>query len=134
MMATNSHQAPEQQPRKMPPSNEGETPEEEQLQQALNHLDHLYAKCQDMRSALARMITSMPEAIPSNGASPEACFNEVVKVMRNTGTEIQEFTALYTNEETKKVLEQAKKSRKANPKGIKPWYETYDPAWPDTTS
>lgn len=58
-------------------------------------------------------------------------FSEMVSHMKNTGTEIQEFATLYTSEESKKVLEKAKKSREANPKGIKTWRYEDHPDWVD---
>jgi hypothetical protein len=44
---------------------------------------------------------------------------------------LKDFKTLYTSEESKKVLEQAKKSREAHPKGIKPWRVRDDPNWLD---
>lgn len=58
-------------------------------------------------------------------------FNELVNHMKGTGTEIQDFGALYTNEESKKVLRKARTSREANPKGIKPWLYEDHADWAD---
>jgi hypothetical protein len=43
--------------------------------------------------------------------------------------EISTFKTLYTNDESKEVLEKAKKSREAEPKGIKPWRARDHPDW-----
>ncbi len=58
-------------------------------------------------------------------------FGELVNHMKNAGAEIQDFTTLYTSEENKKVLEKARKSRAANPKGIKTWLYKDHPDWAD---
>jgi hypothetical protein len=58
-------------------------------------------------------------------------FNELVNHMKSIGTEIQDFATLYTSNESKKVLEKARKSREANPKGIKTWLYEDHPDWAD---
>jgi hypothetical protein len=42
---------------------------------------------------------------------------------------VQQFRQLMNNEESLKVLEQARKSRAERPNGIKPWKVTQDPDW-----
>jgi hypothetical protein len=49
----------------------------------------------------------------------------------NASAELRDFRTLYTNEESKTVLEQARKSREAQPKGIKPWRARDHPDWLD---
>lgn len=44
-------------------------------------------------------------------------------------TEIKDFGELYNSDESSKVLEQARKSREAEPNGIKPWRHKDDPDW-----
>lgn len=56
------------------------------------------------------------------------CF---VKSVVAASTQIKDFNALYNSEESKRVLDQAKKSRDANPKGIKPWRAKDHPDWLD---
>lgn len=58
-------------------------------------------------------------------------FNELVNHMKGIGTEIQDFQALYTNEESKRVLQKARTSRDANPKGIKTWLYEDHADWAD---
>ncbi|KAI1268425.1 hypothetical protein F5Y18DRAFT_375337 [Xylariaceae sp. FL1019] len=116
--------------------NKGETPEEEQIKQALKHLDHLHVKCRGLRTTLPRMIERiMPEALPSDIKSSKKSQEQVVAMVKAqvqaAGNEIKDFRTLYTNEESKKVLEQAQKSREANPKGIKPWRYKDHPDWWD---
>jgi len=51
---------------------------------------------------------------------------------RSTSTanqELQQFWKLMNDEESLKVLEQARKSRAENPNGIKPWKVTEHPDW-----
>ncbi|GAP88869.1 hypothetical protein SAMD00023353_1700690 [Rosellinia necatrix] len=112
-------------------SHDGETPEEQQLQRDLDHLALLLVRCREMRTTIPRMLISMPEAARSHPDSQEAVFNEVVDIMKSAGAEIQDFRTLYSSEETKKVLEKAKKSRAANPKGIKTWLYEDHSDWAD---
>jgi hypothetical protein len=42
---------------------------------------------------------------------------------------VQEFRRLLNDEESNKVLEQARTSRTENPNGIKPWRVTEHPDW-----
>ncbi|KAI0541821.1 hypothetical protein GGR58DRAFT_455054 [Xylaria digitata] len=116
---------------KAQPSENEETPEEQQLQRDLKHLDLLLVRCRDMRSTIPRMLSGMPEVARNNPESLEVMFNELVNHMKSAGTEIQDFASLYTGEESKKVLEKAKKSRAANPKGIKTWLYKDHPDWAD---
>ncbi|KAI0166202.1 hypothetical protein GGR57DRAFT_445848 [Xylariaceae sp. FL1272] len=115
----------------------GETPEEEQIKQALKHLDHLHVKCRGLRTTLPRMIDNiMPEAFPPDVKTSKKTQEQVLATVKAhvqaAGNEIEDFRALYTNEESKKVLEQARKSREANPKGIKPWRYKDHPDWWDS--
>ncbi|KAJ8127978.1 hypothetical protein O1611_g5657 [Lasiodiplodia mahajangana] len=98
-----------------------ETPEEKQLQHDLEHLKLLLERCRDVRTAIPRMLIGLPEVAQMHSDSVETMFSELVNHMKNTSTEIQDFTALYNGEDSKRVLEKAKKSREANPKGIKMW-------------
>jgi hypothetical protein len=43
--------------------------------------------------------------------------------------EVQRFRELMTDAQSKKFLEQAKKSRADKPQGIKPWRATQHPDW-----
>ncbi|KAI0429668.1 hypothetical protein F5Y09DRAFT_309739 [Xylaria sp. FL1042] len=116
---------------KTEPSDNEETAEEQQLQRDLKHLDLLLVRCREMRTTIPRMLSGMPEVARNNQESLEVMFSELVNHMKSAGTEIQDFTTLYTSEENKKVLEKAKKSRDANPKGIKTWLYKDHPDWAD---
>ncbi|KAI0468315.1 hypothetical protein F4859DRAFT_491199 [Xylaria cf. heliscus] len=111
-------------------SNE-ETPEELQLQHDLKHLDYLLARCRDIRTTIPRMLDGMPEVAQKHQDSREALFGELVSHMKSAGTEIQDFATLYTGEESKRVLDKAKGSRAANPRGIKTWLYQDHPDWAD---
>lgn len=54
-----------------------------------------------------------------------------LKTIGVAGNQIKDFSVLYNSEESKKVLDQAKKSHDANPKGIKPWRARDHPDWLD---
>ncbi|KAI1310844.1 hypothetical protein F5Y03DRAFT_8241 [Xylaria venustula] len=118
-------------PNKEQLSNNEETAEEQQLQHDLEQLDLLLVRCREMRTTIPRMLSGMPEVARNNSESLETMFGELVNHMKSAGTEIQDFTTLYTNDESKKVLEKARKSRAANPKGIKTWLYKDCPDWAD---
>ncbi|KAK7736858.1 hypothetical protein SLS63_003207 [Diaporthe eres] len=59
----------------------------------------------------------------------EATFSALQETTKSAYSEIKEYKQTATNEETAKVLEHAKQSRKDNPKGIKPWRARDDPDW-----
>ncbi|KAI0103838.1 hypothetical protein GGR51DRAFT_523614 [Nemania sp. FL0031] len=128
-MASNGEQDVKQ--RKGASSLNDETPEEQQLQRDLEHVKLLLERCRDVRTAIPRMLIGLPEVAQMHSDSVETMFSELVNHMKSTSTEIQNFTALCTSEDSRKVLEKAKKSREANPKGIKTLlYEDY-PDWAD---
>ncbi|KAJ2972907.1 hypothetical protein NUW58_g9079 [Xylaria curta] len=132
MMASNDSQEMKESQGRL--SSNEETPEEQQLQRDLKHLELLLVRCRDMRTTIPRMLSGMPEVARNNPNSREAMFGELVNHMKSAGSEIQDFAALYTSEESKKVLEKAKKSHAANPKGIKTWFYHDHPDWANVTS
>ncbi|KAI1393146.1 uncharacterized protein F4822DRAFT_1494 [Hypoxylon trugodes] len=99
-----------------------------QLPIAINYsianLHCFYGQCRELRTTIQRML----ETIPHN-ATPEEVYKVFVKSVAAANTQIKDFGTLYNSEESKKVLEQAKKSREANPKGIKPWRARDHPDW-----
>ncbi|KAK6949806.1 hypothetical protein Daesc_008127 [Daldinia eschscholtzii] len=105
---------------------EGEMPNEEQLQRSMKQLNLLHIKCRELRTTIQRML----EAIPNNSTAEEVyeCF---VKSVAAASAQIKDFNTLYNSEESKRVLDQAKKSRDSNPKGIKPWRAKDHPDWLD---
>ncbi|KAL5319782.1 hypothetical protein ACEPPN_012839 [Leptodophora sp. 'Broadleaf-Isolate-01'] len=78
-----------------------------------------------LRTTLPRLIAPLTTKQPS----PEILFREFSKSANTANQEVQEFRRLMTAEDSKEVLEQAKKSRAENPKGIKPWMATEHPEW-----
>ncbi|KAI1639162.1 hypothetical protein F4809DRAFT_596847 [Biscogniauxia mediterranea] len=100
---------------------------EEQLEKALKHLDLLHVKCRQLRTTIPRMIETIPDNQPR-----DVIFKMFSSTVQSSQTEISDFTALYRGEESKKVLDQAKKSRDANPKGIRPWRAKDHPDWLDS--
>ncbi|KAI1328441.1 hypothetical protein F5Y16DRAFT_369048 [Xylariaceae sp. FL0255] len=112
-------------------SNADETLKEQEIQRALQHLDLLHAKCRDLRAALPHAVNTMP-SIQMNAENPMLqAWRDISAYFKPAKTELDEFKALYTSEESKKIMEQAKKSRDANPKGIKPWRYKDHPDWWD---
>jgi len=59
----------------------------------------------------------------------ETLFREFSRSASTANKEVQEFRRLLNDEESNKVLEQARKSRAENPNGIKPWRVTEHPDW-----
>ncbi|KAI0880754.1 uncharacterized protein GGS22DRAFT_79756 [Annulohypoxylon maeteangense] len=100
---------------------------EEQLLLNIKQLDLLHVKCRELRTTIQRML----EAIPTGTTTPEEVHETFLKSVVTADAEIKDFGTLYNSEETKKVLDQAKKSRDANPKGIKPWRAKDHPDWLD---
>ncbi|KAI1799144.1 hypothetical protein F4811DRAFT_545233 [Daldinia bambusicola] len=105
---------------------EQETADEEQLELSMKQLNLLHIKCRELRTTIQRML----EAIPNNSTAEEVyeCF---VKSVAAASAQIKDFSTLYNSEESRKVLDHAKKSRDANPKGIKPWRAKDHPDWLD---
>ncbi|KAK7751338.1 hypothetical protein SLS62_006744 [Diatrype stigma] len=66
--------------------------------------------------------------------TPEEVFQCFMKSVQDASNEIKDFGKLYNSEESKKALNQAKKSREADPKEIKPWRAKDDPNWYDLES
>ncbi|KAH8781462.1 hypothetical protein F5883DRAFT_638292 [Diaporthe sp. PMI_573] len=64
----------------------------------------------------------------------EATFSALRESTKSACGEIREYKQSATSEETTKVLERAKQSRKDNPKGIKPWRARDDPDWLTTNT
>ncbi|RYO74488.1 hypothetical protein DL766_000476 [Monosporascus sp. MC13-8B] len=85
--------------------------DEEQLQQALKQLKLLHIKCQELRA--------------------DEVFQGLLKSVQAARSEIKDFGDLYNSDESQRVLSQAKKSREANPRDIKPWRAKDDPHWFD---
>lgn len=59
----------------------------------------------------------------------EILFREFSDTTRTANQEVLEFKKLMAEDETQKVLEQARKSRMANPNDIKPWRAMDHPDW-----
>jgi hypothetical protein len=56
-------------------------------------------------------------------------FSTIRESTKAAYSEVREYKQLATDEESTKILERAKQSRKDNPKGIKPWRARDDPEW-----
>ncbi|KAI1758853.1 hypothetical protein GGR53DRAFT_515663 [Hypoxylon sp. FL1150] len=99
---------------------------EEQLELSMKHLNLLHIKCRELRTTLQHMLDTLP-----NNVSADEMYARFLKAIGVADSQIKDFSALYNSEESKKVLDQAKKSRDANPKGIKPWRARDHPDWLD---
>ncbi|KAI1394877.1 hypothetical protein F4819DRAFT_480257 [Hypoxylon fuscum] len=100
--------------------------QEEELELSMKRLNLLHVQCRELRTTIQRML----EAIPDN-APVEEIYDSFVKSIAAANKQIKDFGTLYNSDEMKKVLDQAKKSRDANPKGIKPWRARDHPDWLD---
>ncbi|KAI1105678.1 hypothetical protein F4804DRAFT_303688 [Jackrogersella minutella] len=98
---------------------------EAQLELNMKQLNLLHIKCRELRTTIHRMLEDIP-----NGTNQEV-YEGFVKAVDAARTQIKDFGALYNSDESKKVLDQAKKSRDANPNGIKPWRYRDHPDWLD---
>lgn len=58
-------------------------------------------------------------------------YESFIRSIDNASNQIKDFSSLYNSEQSKKALDQAKKSREADPKGIKPWRAKDHPDWLD---
>ncbi|KAH6715529.1 hypothetical protein BKA61DRAFT_356496 [Leptodontidium sp. MPI-SDFR-AT-0119] len=99
--------------------------DEERLEKAMKTLKEMHIQLRGLRTTLPRLIAPLTTKQPS----PEILFREFSKSANTANQEVQEFRRLMTAEDSKEVLEQAKKSRAENPKGIKPWMATEHPEW-----
>ncbi|KAI0378660.1 hypothetical protein F5Y04DRAFT_261292 [Hypomontagnella monticulosa] len=100
--------------------------DEDQLHIYSKQLDLLHTKCREMRTAVQCMLEALP-----NNVTAEELYEAFKTSMVTASAQINEFNSLYNSEESKKALDHAKKSRDANPKGIKPWRAKDHPDWLD---
>jgi hypothetical protein len=64
-----------------------------------------------------------------NTNAAETLLQEFTKSAKTANQEVQDFHRLMNSEQSKVVLEQARKSKADNPSGIKPWKVTDHPDW-----
>ncbi|OTB04789.1 hypothetical protein M426DRAFT_320379 [Hypoxylon sp. CI-4A] len=100
--------------------------EEEQLELNMKQLDLLHIKCRQLRTSVQRMLETIP-----NSANGDELFEGYMRSVAAANAQIKDFSTVYNSEESKRVLEQARKSRDANPKGIAPWKAKDHPDWID---
>lgn len=103
--------------------------DEAEIEQALKRLGELHHQMRNLRSTIPRAMEPL-----SIHSSPEATFSALRESTKSACGEIREYKQSATSEETTKVLERAKQSRKDNPKGIKPWRARDDPDWLTTNT
>ncbi|PBP16747.1 hypothetical protein BUE80_DR012601 [Diplocarpon rosae] len=99
--------------------------EEEQLEQALKTLKEMHIQLRGLRTTIPRLIAPLTSKQPS----PEALFRGFSDSANFANQEVQEFRRLMTDEKSVEVMEQARRSRAANPRGIKPWRVTEHSDW-----
>ncbi|KAI1338212.1 hypothetical protein F5Y15DRAFT_135424 [Xylariaceae sp. FL0016] len=110
-----------------PSVKEEKTAEEQQLEQALKHLDHVHLKCRQLRTMIPRTLDILSLGQQANTTS--GSLDGFLQAVKAGHKELEDFGTTYNDAESKKVFEQAKKSREANPKGIKPWRAKDHPDW-----
>ncbi|PMD28379.1 hypothetical protein NA56DRAFT_640030 [Hyaloscypha hepaticicola] len=109
-----------------PASNSAEDEwDEERLEKAMNTLKEMHIQLRGLRTTIPRLIAPLTTKQPS----PEVLYREFSKSTSTANQEVQQFRKLMNDEESLKVLEQARKSRAENPNGIKPWRVTEHPDW-----
>ncbi|PMD49183.1 uncharacterized protein K444DRAFT_622743 [Hyaloscypha bicolor E] len=99
--------------------------DEERLEKAMNTLKEMHIQLRGLRTAVPRLIAPLTTKQPS----PETLYHEFRRSTSTANQELQQFWKLMNDEESLKVLEQARKSRAENPNGIKPWKVTEHPDW-----
>ncbi|KAH7321765.1 hypothetical protein BKA65DRAFT_464130 [Rhexocercosporidium sp. MPI-PUGE-AT-0058] len=104
---------------------EQEVWDEERLEKAMKTLKEMHIQLRGLRTTVPRMIAPLTTKHPS----PETLFREFSKSANTANQEVQQFRRVMTAEESREVMEQARKSRAENPKGIKPWRATEHPDW-----
>ncbi|PHH77021.1 hypothetical protein CDD80_993 [Ophiocordyceps camponoti-rufipedis] len=108
-------------------SNDAQTPDEEQLKQAMRRLKLLHIKSRNLRDVIPRIVEPLVQLHPT----PDIMFNAFMKAVADTQAEITEFTELMRDEESKQIFAQATKSREERPNGIKSWRHEDFPHWYD---
>ncbi|KAF4591464.1 ribosomal L34e [Ophiocordyceps camponoti-floridani] len=106
---------------------DAQTPDEEQLKQAMRRLKLLHIKARNLRDVIPRIVEPLVQLHPT----PEIMFNAFMKVVADTQAEITEFTELMRDDESKQVFAQVKKSREDRPNSIKSWRHEDFPHWYD---
>jgi len=99
--------------------------DEERLEKAMKTLKEMHIQLRGLRTTIPRLIAPLTTKQPS----PETLFREFSQSASTANKEVQEFRRMLNDEESNKVLEQARKSRAENPNGIKPWRVTEHPDW-----
>jgi len=99
--------------------------DEQRIEEALKTLKEMHIQLRGLRTTIPRLIAPLTTKQPS----PENLFREFSTSTGAANQEVQQFRRLMNNEESVKVMEQARKSRAENPKGIKPWKVTEHPDW-----
>ena len=64
----------------------------------------------------------------------EILFKSFTNAVQESSTQLTEFRQTVTSEKSLKVFKLATDSRRANPKGIKPWRARDDPDWLERTT
>ncbi|KAL2068117.1 hypothetical protein VTL71DRAFT_16215 [Oculimacula yallundae] len=99
--------------------------DEERLENAMKTLKEMHIQLRGLRTTIPRLISPLTTKQPS----PDALFREFSKSVNTANQEVQEFRRLMNAEDSIKVMEQARKSRAENSKGIKLWKATEHPDW-----
>jgi hypothetical protein len=71
----------------------------------------------------------LPIYIADRFYEAESLFRDFSESTKTANKEVMDFKTLMSDEESKKVFEQARKSRNANPDNIKPWRAVDHPDW-----
>lgn len=99
--------------------------DEERIEQALKVSKEMHIQVSDLRSTILRLL----EPLTAEQQSPESFLQNFSTSANDAKQEVQRFRELMTDEQSKKILEQAKKSRAEKLQGIKIWRATQHPDW-----
>ncbi|KAE9374446.1 hypothetical protein N431DRAFT_481655 [Stipitochalara longipes BDJ] len=99
--------------------------DEEKLEKAMQTLKEMHIQLRGLRTTIPRLIAPLA----TKQSSPETLYRDFTRSTKTANQEVQQFRQLMNDEESLKVLEQARKSRAENPNGIKPWKVTEHPDW-----
>ncbi|KAK4186633.1 hypothetical protein QBC35DRAFT_265480 [Podospora australis] len=106
---------------------DGQSAEEEKLEDALHHLNKLHLQLRQLRSAPIRML----EPLTTKQPTPEAMYATFTQSVENTHKELASFRDSLNHAETRAVFLRVSDSQKRDCKNLKQWRARDDPNWAD---
>jgi len=100
--------------------------DEARLEEGLRTLKEMHIQLRNLRTGIPRVVDPLASI---KSKPPVVVLNEYKSAVQKIGTEMQTFKEFAMNEETKKVMEYAEKSREKNGVPSKPWIASDQPGW-----